>query len=59
MAILETEGDEIRGERLIIVFRKRSGEYPIHQTSGHRATKEVVKGLPARAIVDKPWHPEA
>lgn len=55
MAVLTNEGDEIRGERLICIYRKRSAEFLVPQTSGHRAIRTVVKGLPARAIIDKLW----
>lgn len=55
VTILEHEGDEVRGEKLILVFRKREGKALVSETSGHRATRAVIKGLPARAIIDKSW----
>ena len=55
MAVLENAGDEIRGERIICIYRKRSSEVIIPLSSGHRAMKSIIKGLPARAIIDKIW----
>ena len=55
MVVLKNAGDEIRGERIICIYRKRSSEVIIPLTSGHRAIKVIIKGLPARAIIDKIW----
>ena len=32
MTVLEQEGDEVRGEKLIVVFRKISGQYLVHRS---------------------------
>lgn len=53
MPVLTDPGDEVRGERIICIYRGRSPEILIHQTDRHRAMRTVIKGLPARAIVDK------
>jgi len=53
MGVLVEPGDEVRGERIICVYRTRGPEALVHQTGGHRATRTVIKGLPARAIVDR------
>lgn len=51
----ENEGDEIRGERIACIFRKEGSRSLVHQTRGHRATRLIVKGLPARAVVELPF----
>ncbi len=53
--ILEEEGDEIRGEHILCIFRKEGSRAIVPQTAGHRATRLIIKGLPARAIVERPW----
>jgi hypothetical protein len=55
MTVLQSAGDEVQGEKVICVYRKRGDEILIHQTEGHRALRMTIKGLPARAIVDKQW----
>ncbi|MHA1228309.1 MAG: hypothetical protein ACTSPV_16335 [Candidatus Hodarchaeales archaeon] len=55
MTILKDPGDEVQGERIICIYRKRSSEFLIPLTAGHRAIKTVIKGMPARVIVDKLW----
>ena len=49
------EGDEIRGEQIACIFRKEGSRALVSQTAGHRATRLIVKGLPARAVVERPW----
>ena len=49
------EGDEIRGARIACIFRKEGSRTLVHQTSGHKATRLIIKGLPARAVVEQPW----
>ena len=51
----EKEGDEIRGERVVCIFRKEGSRTVVAQTGGHRATRLIIKGLPARAIVELRW----
>lgn len=51
----QKEGDEVRGERLVCIFRKEGSRTIVPQTSGHRATRLVVKGIPARALVEMPF----
>lgn len=51
----ENAGDEIRGEQIVLIFRKEGSRALVAQTSGHRATRLVVKGIPARAVIEKPW----
>jgi len=48
MTILKDPGDEVQGERIICIYRKRSSEFLIPLTAGHRAIKTVIKGMPAR-----------
>ena len=55
MSVGMNEGDEIRGERLACIFRKEGSRTLVPQTAGHRATRLIVKGLPARAVVERPW----
>lgn len=55
MLVGENEGDEVRGERLVCIFRKEGSRAVVPQTGGHRATRLVIKGLPARAVVEVPW----
>jgi len=43
----EKQSDEVRGERLVCIFRKEGSRTVVPQTGGHRATRLVVKG-PAR-----------
>ncbi len=53
MTVLTELGDEVRGERLICFYRKRSREILISLTKGHRGWRVKIEGLPARAIVEK------
>lgn len=56
MIVGESEGDEVRGERLVCVFRKEGSRTVVPQTGGHRATRLIIKGLPARSVVEVRWH---
>lgn len=51
--ILRNLGDEIQGEQIICFYRKSDRETLIPMTSGHRGLRLKIKGLPARAIVEK------
>lgn len=53
MTVLRELGDEIQGERLICFYRKRDREVLIPLTKGHRGWRVKLRGLPARAIVEK------
>ena len=55
MSVGENEGDEVRGKRIACIFRKEGGRALVTQTSGHRATRLIIKGLPARAVVEVPF----
>ena len=55
MTVGDQAGDEVRGERIACVFRKEGNRIVIPQTGGHRATRLIIKGLPARAVVEMPW----
>lgn len=47
-------GDEVQGEQIVCFYRKRDREVLIPMTSGHRGMRVKIKGLPARAIIEKP-----
>lgn len=51
--ILRNLGDEIQGEQIICFYRKRDREILFPMTSGHRGLRMKIKGLPARAIIEK------
>lgn len=55
MKILTEAGDKVIGERIICHFRKERQAVLIHLTSGHRGIRRIIEGLPAEAIIDKPW----
>jgi hypothetical protein len=44
----------IAGEKLVCEFRKMSGPYLIAKTSGRRAQRVALMGLPAEAWIEKP-----
>ena len=51
--ILRNLGDEIQGEQIICFYRKRDREILFPLTSGHRGLRVKIKGLPARAVIEK------
>ena len=51
--ILRNMGDEVQGEQIVCFYRKRDREVLIPLTSGHRGLRLKLKGLPARAIIEK------
>ena len=51
--ILRNLGDEIQGEQIICFYRKRDREVLFPMTSGHRCLRMKIRGLPARAIIEK------
>lgn len=51
--ILRNLGDEIQGEQIVCFYRKRDREILFPMTSGHRGLRTKIKGLPARAIIEK------
>ncbi|KHO48217.1 MAG: hypothetical protein QT00_C0001G0231 [archaeon GW2011_AR5] len=51
--ILRNLGDEVQGEQIICFFRKRDREILFPMTSGHRGLRLRIRGLPARAIIEK------
>ena len=51
--ILRNLGDEVQGEQIICFFRKRDREILFPMTSGHRGLRLKIRGLPARAIIEK------
>jgi len=52
--ILRNLGDEIQGEQILCFYRKRDREVLFPMTSGHRGLRMKIRGLPARAIIEKP-----
>ncbi len=51
--ILRNIGDEVQGEHIICFYRKRDREILFPMTSGHRGIRLKIKGLPARAVIEK------
>ena len=51
--ILRNLGDEVQGEQIVCFYRKRDREILFPMTSGHRGMRVKIKGLPARAVVEK------
>ena len=51
--ILRNMGDEVQGEQVICFYRKRDREILFPMTSGHRGLRLKIRGLPARAIIEK------
>lgn len=51
--ILRDLGDEVQGEQIVCFYRKRDREILFPMTSGHRGLRVKIKGLPARAVVEK------
>lgn len=51
--ILRNLGDEVQGEQIVCFYRKRDREVLFPMTSGHRGLRVKIKGLPARAVVEK------
>ena len=51
--ILRSLGDEIEGEQIVCFYRKRDREVLFPMTSGHRGLRIKIKGLPARAVIEK------
>ena len=51
--ILRNIGDEVQGEQVVCFYRKRDREILIPMTSGHRGMRVKLRGLPARAIIEK------
>lgn len=56
MTVLSIAGDKVIGERIICQYRKERNAILIRLTGGHRGLRRVIEGLPAEAIVDKPWN---
>ena len=54
MSTLREIGDAVEGERLVCLCRKVAGPYLVAGTSGHRAQRVVMHGLPARTWIEKP-----
>ena len=52
--MLEDIGDEVRGARILCIYRKRGKERQLTLPGDHRARRLSVYGYPARAIVEKP-----
>jgi hypothetical protein len=55
MAVVEDFGDESRGETIVCVCRKIGRPELVHATIGHKGMRFWIKGLPARAIVERPF----
>ena len=46
-------GDEVQGEQIVCFYRKRDREVLFPMTSGHRGLRVRIKGLTARAVIEK------
>jgi hypothetical protein len=55
MTVLYDVGDGIKGERISSEFRKASKSTVIRKTSGHRAIRAFIAGLPCECYVEKRW----
>ena len=55
MAVLYDVGDGIKGEKISCEFRKASKSTVIRKTSGHRAIRVFIAGLPCECYVEKRW----
>ena len=55
MTVLTTIGDSVKGERITCFFRKRTDDVLISGTHRHRMKMIKVAGLPAEAIITKPF----
>ncbi len=55
MTMLTAPRDRVAGERVICHYRKERSAVLFHLTSGHRGLRRIIEGLPAEAIIDKPW----
>lgn len=54
MKILTESDCGIIGEKIICIFRKHQRPPAlIHDTGGHRALQMWIKGLPAKAFIEK------
>ena len=51
--IVRNLGDEVQGEQIVCFYRKRDREILFPMTSGHRGLRVKIRGLPARAIIEK------
>ena len=51
--IVRNLGDEIQGEQIVCFYRKRDREILFPMTSGHRGLSVKIKGLPARAVIER------
>lgn len=51
--ILRNLGDEVQGEQIVCFYRKRDREVLFPMTSGHRELRVKIKGIPARAVIEK------
>lgn len=55
MTILYSQGDAIKGERIICVFRKMTKPVIISGTHRHKAQRATIYGIPAEAWIEKPF----
>jgi hypothetical protein len=55
MAVVENFGGEARGETLVCICRKAGRPEIVHATGGHKGARFWIKGMPARAIVGRPF----
>ena len=51
--ILRNIGDEVQGEQIVCFYRKRDREILFPMISGHRGLRMKIRGLPARALIEK------
>ena len=57
MTVLHEVGDEVQGDRIVCYYRKCGRQVLFHMTGGHRGIQMTIRGLPARAVVDKEFEP--
>ena len=47
--------NELKGEKILCVFRKMVGPFVIAGTGRHRSQRSTIWGLPAVCIIQKEW----
>jgi hypothetical protein len=52
-------GQNVKGEKILCIFRKMMGPWVIAGTSRHRAQRAMIWGLPAVCIVEREWREQS
>ncbi|MBL7170206.1 MAG: hypothetical protein ISS48_04260 [Candidatus Aenigmarchaeota archaeon] len=47
--------NELKGEKILCLFRKMMGPFVIAGAGRHRQQRAMIWGLPARCIAEKEW----